>query len=248
MSRLAAGTMALPTTCGMAGAAEIRVLGTQSMMLVWDEIGATFESHSGHKVVMSQHIAASAKRMIDAGYRFDVAILSPAVIDQLIKEGKIVGESRADIMRVGIAVAVRAGQPRPDVASVEAFKAALLQASSIAYLKTGASGLYLSELMSRLGIADRLRAKTRLPEEDVVGPMVARGEAELGITAMSTLLATPGLDVIGPLPADIQNHVVFAGGISADTASPEAARSLLDFLTSRAAAPAIKAKGLQPGK
>jgi molybdate transport system substrate-binding protein len=237
----------LIATCTGSHAAEIRVLGTQSMVLVWNEIAASFESQTGHKVVMTPHIAAAAKKMIDAGERFDVAILSPGVIDQLIKENKVAAETRVDIMRVGIAVAVRAGQPKPDITSVEAFKAALLKAGSIAYLKTGVSGVYLSKLMQRLDIADQLKSKTKTPEEDIVGPMVARGEAELGITAMSTLLATPGLEVVGPIPAEIQNYVIFTGAISSASPAPEAGRALLNFLTSPAAVPAMRAKGLQPG-
>ena len=150
-------------------------------------------------------------------------------------------------MRVGIGVAVRTGQPRPDISSVEAFKAALLKANSIAYLKIGVSGVYLAGLMKRLGIADELKGKTRLPEEDIVGPMVARGEADLGITAISTLLATPGLDVVGLIPAEIQQYVIFTGGVSANSPAQDAGRELLKFLTSPAVVPAIRSKGLEPG-
>ena len=229
-----------------ADADEIRVLGTQSMMLVWSDVAAIFERQTGHKVVMTPHIAAAAKRLIDAGERFDVVVLSPAVVDELIREKKVVGASRVTIMRAPIGVAVRSGQPKPNIGSVAAFKSAVLNAKSIAYLKTGASGLYLSQLMTKLGIAEQLRARTKQPEEDIVGPMVARGEVELGITAISTLLATRGVDVVGPIPDEIQNFVVFTGGISATTPSLRAAQDLLRFLTSAAVDPAIRAKGLQP--
>ena len=227
--------------------AEIRVLGTQSMMLVWSEVASTFQQQTGHTVVMTPHIAAAAKRLIDAGERFDVVILSPTVIDALIREGKVDGTTRVDIMRAGIGVAVRAGEPKPDISSVAAFRSALLAARSIAYLKTGVSGVYLADLVARLGIADQLRGKTKLPEDDIVGPMVARGEAEIGITAISTLLATPGLSVVGPIPAEIQNYVIFTGGVSTSTASPAAAQALLKFLTSPTVMPAIRKKGLEPG-
>jgi molybdate transport system substrate-binding protein len=182
------------------------------MVLVWNEIAPKFEQQTGHTVSMTPHIAATAKKMIDAGERFDVAILTPAVIDQLIKENKLIANTRADIMRVGIGVAVRAGQGKPDISSVEAFKNTLLNAKSIAYLKTGVSGIYLSDLMKRLGIAEGLRSKTMLPEGDVVGPMVARGEVQMGITAMSTLRATPGLEIVGPLPPEIQSYVTLLEG------------------------------------
>jgi len=234
------------TIAADAAAAEIKVLGTQSMVLVWNEIAPKFEQQTGHTVSMTPHIAATAKRMIDAGERFDVAILTPAVIDQLIKESQLIANTRTDIMRVGIGVAVRAGQDKPDISSVEAFKNTLLNAKSIAYLKTGVSGIYLSELMKRLGIAEDLKSKTILPEGDVVGPMVARGEAQMGITAMSTLRATPGLEIVGPLPPEIQSYVTFTGGVSTSTTSPDAGRDLLQFLTSPAALPAMRAKGLEP--
>lgn len=226
---------------------EIRVLGTQSMALVWSEVSTIFQQQTGHRVVMTPHIAAAARRLIDAGERFDVVVLSPAVVDELIRENKVDGTTRVDIMRAEIGLAVRAGGPTPDISSVAAFTSTLLTAKSIAYLKTGASGVYLADLMTKLGIADQLRGKTKLPEDDIVGPMVARGEAEIGITAISTLLATPGLSVVGPIPAEIQHHVIFTGGVSTATPSPAAAQALLKFLTSPAVVPAIRKKGLQPG-
>lgn len=233
-------------TPSSATADDIRVLGTQSMTLVWSQVSAGFEQRTGHKVSMTPHIAAAAKRMIDAGEPFDVVVLSPAVVDELIREGKVVPASRVDIMKALIGVAVRAGTARPDVSTVDAFKTTLLQARTISYLRTGASGLYLSGLMGKLGIAEALRAKSKLPDEDIVGPMVARGEAELGITAISTLLATPGLDVVGPIPESIQNPVVFTGGVSSGTQVRQAAEQFLAFVTSSAVVPAIRAKGLEP--
>ena len=248
MNKLLLSTLACVVMATLpAQPADIRVLGTQSMMLVWSEVAAVFEQQTGHKVVMTPHIAVAAKRLIDAGERFDAVILSPAVVDELIREKKVDAATRVDIMRAGIGVAVRAGAPKPDISSVEAFKSALLNAQSIAYLKTGASGVYLADLTAKLGIADQLRSKSKLPEEDIVGPMVARGEAEIGITAISTLMATPGLSVVGPIPAEIQNYVIFTGGVSTTTPSPAAARALLRFLTSSAVMPAIRKKGLQPG-
>ena len=248
MNKLSLPTLAIICmTTSAAQPAEIKVLGTQSMVLVWSEVAPIFEQQTGHKVVMTPHIAIAAKRMIDAGERFDVVILSPAVVNELIRENKVDGTTRVDIMRAGIGVAVRAGEVKPDISSVAAFRSALLTAKSIAYLKTGVSGIYLAGLMAQLGIAEQLSGKTKLPEEDIVGPMVARGEAEIGITAISTLLATPGLSVVGPIPAEIQNYVIFTGGISTSTPSRAAAQSLLKFLTSPAVMPAIRRKGLQPG-
>jgi molybdate transport system substrate-binding protein len=230
-----------------ANVADIKVLGTQSIQLVWKEIGAKFEQTTGHKVVMTADIAAAAKRKIDGGETFDAAILTPAVIDQLIEEGKVVAGTRIDILRVGIGIAVRTGEPKPDIGSVEAFKRALLNARSIAYLKQGTSGLYLADLMKRLGIAEELKSKTILPDDDIVGPLVARGEAAVGLTALSTLRATPGVDVVGPLPPELQLYVKFTGAVSTATATPDAAGELLRFMTGPFAIPVIKSKGMEPG-
>jgi len=230
-----------------ASSAEIKVLGTQSIQIIWNEVGPAFERKTGHKVTLIPNLATATKKLIDAGEPFDVAIATPPVIDQLIKEGKIVAATRTDIVRQGIGVAVRAGAPRPDISTTDAVKRALLNAKSVAYLKTGATGQYMAALVKRLGIAEQLQSKTQLPATDIVGPMVARGEAELGIAGVATLLATPGVDVVGPLPADIQFYGVFTGGISASTASVGASQEFIRFLTGPTAVPVIKSKGMEPG-
>jgi molybdate transport system substrate-binding protein len=230
-----------------ANSADIKVLGTQSIQIIWNEIGPVFERNTGHKVTLIPNLATATKKLIDAGERFDVAIATPVVIDQLVKEGKIVAATLVDIVRQGIGVAVRAGAPKPDISTTEAMKRALLNAKSVAYLKTGATGQYMAALVKRLGVADQLQAKTLLPDTDIVGPMVAKGEAELGIAGVATLVATPGLDVVGPLPAEIQFYGVFAGGIGTNTVSADASRDFIKFLTGPTAIPVIKAKGMEPG-
>jgi molybdate transport system substrate-binding protein len=231
----------------VASAAEIKILATRSFELVIKEIGPEFEQATGHKLTISIGLAAPQKRKIDAGEAFDVAILTPRVIDHLIEEGKIVAGTRTDVLRVGTGVAVRKGAPKPDIGSVEAFKRALLDAKSIAYLKVGDSGVYLAGLLERLGIAADLKAKTKLPELDIVGDLVAKGEAEIGITAVSTLLATPGVEVVGPLPSEVQFYVVFTAGIGANAQASEAASELISFLKGPTAIPVIRAKGMEPG-
>lgn len=173
-----------------ASSAEIKVLGTQSIQIIWSEIGPAFERNTGHIVTLIPNLATKTKKLIDAGEPFDVAIATPIVIDQLIKEGKIVAATRTDIVRQGIGVAVRAGTPKPDISTTEAVKRALLNAKSVAYLKTGATGQYMAGLVKRLGIAEQLQSRTLLPETDIVGPMVAKGEAELGVAGVATLIAT----------------------------------------------------------
>lgn len=231
----------------LASSAEIKVLGTQSIQIIWNELGPVFERSTGHKVALIPNLAPETKKLIDSGESFDVAIATPVVIDQLIKEGKLVAATRTDIVRQGIGVAVRAGAPKPDISTSDAVKRALLSAKSLAYLKTGATGLYIAQLVKRLGIAEQLQSKTLLPETDIVGPMVAKGEAELGVTGVATLIATPGVEVVGPLPPEIQFYGVFTGAIGARTTSADASREFIKFLTGPTAVPVIKAKGMEPG-
>jgi molybdate transport system substrate-binding protein len=154
--------------------------------------------------------------------------------------------SRVDLVRSSIGIAVRAGAPRPDVSSVEALTRTLLGATSIAY-SSSASGVYLStELFQRLGIADQIKAKSRRIESEPVGVVVARGDAEIGFQQMSELLPVRGIDIIGPLPPGAQRVTVFAAGVAAAAKVPDAARALIAFLASPAAAAAIRKSGLEP--
>jgi molybdate transport system substrate-binding protein len=232
-----------------AEAAEIKVFALQSPQIVINEVGADFERSTGHKVTQllrRTDMPPEAKRRIDAGETFDVAFVLPPMMDQLIKEGKIVAATRTHFLRIGIGVAVRAGASKPDILSVEAFKRALLNAKSIAYLEGGTSGPYLASLVERLGIAAELLPKTKRPETDIVGDLVARGEAEIGVTAISTLMATRGVEVVGPLPPEIQSYVLFEAGLSANSIEPDAGRDLIKFLTGPAAVRVMKSKGMEP--
>lgn len=228
-------------------AADIRIIATRSTEIVLSEVGPVFETQTGHKLVLSVGLAAPQLRRIHSGESFDVAILTPAVIDSLIRDNRVFPESRTDILRVGTAIAVRKGTARPDISSVEALRTTLLNAKSIAYLRIGLSGIWLAGLMEHLGISAEVKAKTRLPELDVVGDLVANGEAELGITAASTLLATPGIEIVGPLPPEVQFYNVFTAGINSQTSSLEPARQLINFLKGPLAAAVIRAKGMEPG-
>jgi molybdate transport system substrate-binding protein len=232
----------------VANSAEIKVLGTQSIQIIWNEVGPVFERSTGHRVMLIQNLSIATKKLIDSGESFDVAIAIPIVIDQLIKEGKIVRATRTDIVRQGTGVAVRAGASKPDISTTEAFKRALLNAKSVAYLKPDTGpGQYMAELVKRLGITEQLQSKTLLPETDIVGPMVAKGEVELGITGIATLIATPGINVVGPLPAEIQFYNVFTGGISTSTSHTDASQEFIKFLSGPTAVPVIKSKGMEPG-
>jgi molybdate transport system substrate-binding protein len=167
-------------------------------------------------------------------------------VDDLIKQGKVVPGSRVDLVRSAIGIAVRAGAPKPDIGSVEALKRTLLAAKSIAY-SDSASGVYLShEMFQRLGIADQIMGKCQRIANEPVAAVVARGDAEIGFQQISELLPVPGIDYLGPLPPELQKVTVFSAGVAAGTKNPDAARALIKFLASPAAARAITDSGLEP--
>ena len=149
-------------------------------------------------------------------------------------------------MRVPIGVAVRAGAPKPDIGSVEAFKRTLLGAQSIAHLKAGTGGRFLERLFESFGIAEELRLKTKRTETDTVGELVAQGEAEIGVTAIATLIATPGIEIVGPLPPEIGCYVAFEGAVSTTAVAADIAKDLIRFVTGPGAAATIRSKGMEP--
>jgi molybdate transport system substrate-binding protein len=176
----------------------------------------------------------------------DVLILARAALDELIGEGKVVAASRVDLARSSIGVAVRRGAPKPDISSVEALRRTLLQANSIAY-SAQVSGVYLStELFPRLGIADEVMRKSRRVEVGRVGTVIARGEAEIGFQQISELLEVPGIDYVGPLPAEVQRVTIFSAGVAVGAKSPDAARTLIEFFGSPGALETMTKSGLDP--
>jgi len=230
-------------------AAEIKVLAMQSAQIVMRDLAGDFEHRTGQKVVQlsrTTELPAAIKARIDAGESFDAACLTTSVLDQLIKEGRLVAGTRTNFLRVPIGVAVRSGAPKPDISSVEAFKRTLLKAKSIAYLKGGSSGPYLEALFNSWEIGPELQKKAKRPDTDIVGELVARGDAEIGVTAISTMKATKGVDVLGPIPSAIQSPVLVACAVGTRATAPDAARKLIKFLSGPAAIPVIKAKGMQP--
>jgi molybdate transport system substrate-binding protein len=180
------------------------------------------------------------------GEPVDVVIMVGYALDDLIKQGKVIPDSRVDLARSRIGVAVRAGAPRPDISSVAGLTQALLEAKSIAY-SDSASGVYVStQLFQRLGIADQVSSKSREIKSERVGNIIARGEAEIGFQQVSELLPIPGIEFLGPIPDDVQKVTMFSAGIAATTQHLESARSLVRFLASPDATAAIKASGLEP--
>ncbi len=227
---------------------EVRVLALQSPQIIINALAADFEARCGYKIrhlLGHADMPIHARQKIDVGEVFDAAFVVPAFLDQLIKEGKLVAATRKNFLRVPIGVAVRAGAPKPDISSVEAFKRAVLNARSIVYLKAGISGPHLDALFERFGMTAQVQPKARRPESDTCGEMVARGEAEIAVTAIATLMATPGLDVVGKIPREIQAYVSFVGAVSSNAAEPETAKQLIAFLTGPKAVPVIQSKGME---
>ena len=227
----------------VACAAEIKVLsGTGAKGAVTD-LGRRFEAATGHKLVMEFGGFVALKRKIDAGEAFDVVLLSPALIDDLARAGKVAADTRATFGRTGVGVAVRKGAPKPDIGSVDAFKRTMLDAKSVAYSKAGISGKVFLAAIERLGItADmkpRIKAVTR-PEEAVIA-----GEAEIGVTGIGAILAAPGAELVGGFPPELQSYVVYTAGAGAASQELEAANELIQFLTAPAAAAVKKANGLE---
>jgi len=186
-------------------------------------------------------------RRIESGEAFDLAVLVNFQTDEMIKQGKLIGDTRADLMKAGIGVAVKRGAPAPDIRTVESFKRTLLAAKSITYLKEGASTIHLDRLFGQMGIADALREKTVKPATESVSEMVADGSVELGIIVIPNILSVPGAQLVGPIPKEVQSYIMFTAAVGANSPNKQAARDLITFLRSPVAIPAIKAKGMIPG-
>ena len=247
----AAGQSVQPTKIRVRGVelhyiAAIKVMTTRAIATVLDKTGAEFERTTGHKLNVTTDIAIRMVRQIQSGESFDVLVASPEQIDTLIKEGKIIAATRTNLARSGIGVEVRAGAPKPDISSVEALKRALLNAKSIAYLKEGQSGIYLAALIARLGLTETLKSKVVRPDSDTVSELVAKGEVELGLVVITQILTTHGVELVGPLPQELQSYIVFAAGVSTNSRAPAAAKDLIKFLTSPRVIRVMRRQGMEP--
>jgi len=226
--------------------ATIRLLTSNSVRGVLDEVLPRFERASGHQVSASFDPAKIMLRRIRGGDTGDLALFAEPAIDELVQEGRLVAGSRRVLARCGVGVAVRAGAPKPDIGSVEAFKRALLDARSIAHTLEGASGMHFAGIVERLGIAAQVKAKARTQGGGLIAEIVARGDAELAIQQIPELMAVPGIEVVGPLPAEIQATTVSAAAIFTNAAQPQAAQELIDFLASPETGKVYRAKGHDP--
>jgi len=256
--RMLAATLALVAgvLAAEVSAAELKVVSAGAMRAVLQELAPAFETASGHKLKVEYATAGVIEQKVAADDDIDVAIVTKPRVDRLVREAKIVGGSTTTLASAQIGLAVKKGAAKPDITSVDAFKRTLLNAKSVAYADpaSGAtSGAYLAQVVEKLGISTELKPKTRLVAAGAaqgprVGDAVARGEAEIGIQPISELVEVEGIDVVGPLPSELQSpDLVYVAGAPYMSMQPIAAKALIDFLADPKAAAVYRAKGLQPG-
>jgi molybdate transport system substrate-binding protein len=242
---------------GAVSAAEVRVMISAGFYGVYSELGPAFERSTGHKLVTTRGPSmGDSPEAIPArlarGEAADVVICDGDASDKLAQRGLVRGDSKVELAKSQIGMVVREGAPKPDISTVEAFRKTLLAAKSIAYSDSG-SGTYLStKLFAQMGIADQIAGKSRKirgpPSGEPVAAVVARGESEIGFQQVSELIHVPGITYVGTIPAELQPGFSFAGSVTAKAQSPEAAASLLQFLSSPEAAPVITKAGLAPAR
>lgn len=248
---LALGITGALLLAGSAGAAEVRVMISGGLSTAYKEVVPEFERSTGNKVLTAYGpsmgtTANAVPNRLERGEPADVLIMVGYALGDLIKRGKVIADSRVDLAKSPIGIAVKSGTPKPDISSADAVKRTLLAAKSIAY-SDSASGVYIStEMFQRLGIADAMKDKARQIPAEPVARVVARGDAEIGFQQISELLPVPGIEVVGQLPPGLQKITVFSAGIATAAREPEAGKALIKFLASPAASAAIVKSGIEP--
>ena len=227
----------------MSDVSEIRVMLSAAFKEAHLELVPQFERATGHRVISLWVPSVQMMSRLKGGEGVDLVIMSARSLDELVQAGVV--SSCTDIATCGVGVAVRAGARRPDISSGEALKRAVLEAKSIVY-STGPSGVYLVKLFERMRIADAIRSKVKQVQGEPAGAPVARGEAEIGFQQICELLPVPGIDLVGPLPPDVQEITTFAAGIHTRARAGDAAKALVEFFRRPESAPVIRAKGMEP--
>ncbi|MDO9480638.1 MAG: substrate-binding domain-containing protein [Hydrogenophaga sp.] len=228
------------------GSTPIRGISSMATRQLLAELVTAFEQRSGMAAAIESVGGVDAAQRVRAGEAFDVVVLASDALHKLVAAGQVVAGSVVDLVHSGVAVAVKAGAPQPDIASEDAVRQAVLAARTISY-STGPSGVALAALFERWGIADAVRERiVQAPPGVPVGTLVARGEVELGFQQLSELLHVQGIAVLGPLPPEIQITTTFSAGVCANAAQPEAARALIAFMASSEAADAKRRQGMDP--
>ena len=228
-------------------AVELKVIAGGSMMVSLSALTPEFEKATGHKLSTHFDSTPNIIARVTSGTPFDVVVVPVDVFRDDGAKARIAPGPTTDIARVGYGVIVRAGTPKPDISTPDAFKSALLAAPSVAFLPASAAGAYVTKVFERLGIAEEMKAKTRIQTAPAqIAPAVAKGDAELGVFLTNVLIA-PGVELVGSFPGDLQQELVFTSAIAADTKEADAARALIDYLKTPAAVAVIKAAGMTPG-
>ena len=227
-------------------ASKITGISSMATRQVLADLAAAFEQRSGRQVTIESVGGVDAARRVQAGEPVDVVVLASDALDKLLAAGHVVAGSKVDLVRSGVAVAVRAGVAHPDIGSEDAVRNAVLAARSVGY-STGPSGVQLAGLFERWGIAEAIRERIVVAPPGVpVGTLVARGEVELGFQQLSELMHLPGIDVLGALPPPIRIVTTFSAGLCTRSTQPDAVREMLDFMTSAQAADAKRRHGMEP--
>ena len=243
-------TLLLASHASIASAAEIKALITIAMQSVFEELGPQFEKASGHKLVMSFALSNVMAKRIQEDEAADYVVSTRGGVDGLVKSGKILPASDISLVRSSIGIAVRKGAPKPDIATTDALKRTLLAAKSISYTNPaagGPSGVHFAKVLERLGIAEEMKAKTKFPPAGgFTAQLLASGEVEMAVQQIGELVSTSGVELVGPLPGDLQNVTVYTAAIPITAKEPGAAKDLIKFLQSPESIAVMKAKGLDP--
>jgi molybdate transport system substrate-binding protein len=250
LMRVAAAVGGLIVSATVGHAAEVKVYTSVALTTVLNEVSPIFEQKTGHKLVIDFNLAAVQKKRLLDGDRADVIVLTRSMMEDLAKENKLAPGNLVNVAGTPVALAARAGVPKPDISTVEAFKQTLLSARSISYAdpaKGGLSGVVAGKAIERLGIAEQMKAKTTLVPGAEAPDLVAKGEVEFGIAQASEIVPVAGVQLVGPLPGELGSMSLFTGGVGAGTASADAAKALIEFLSGKDAAPHFKSKGFQTG-
>lgn len=245
---VAAGLAIGATAGGTAHAADITVLATPGIKEAYVELAPQFEKANQHKITTTWAGTADVMKRMKAGEVFDAVILASDSLEDLIDTSKVMAGSRSDLARSLVAVAVRNGVPKPDISTAEAVKRALAAAKSVV-ISSGPSGVYLNTLFDKLGVMAELKPKLKVtPPGVAVGGVLAKGEGDLGFQQVSELVNYPGIQYVGPLPADIQKVTIFSGGVPTASREPDVARAFLQFLAAPEHQALLKKHGLDLGQ
>ncbi len=227
-------------------ATELKLLSAVAVRPAILDLLPAIERVTGRRIAVSFGLNPAVKMRIESGEPFDVAIINGEMLDDLIRQGKIAFGSQRAFGRVGLGVAIRAGAPKPDLSSVEALKHALVSAKSLAYAGEGSSGAHFNALLARLGIQEEVGPKLRSVGGGETGQVVARGEAELGVVPVTTILAAaPGAELAGMFPTELQSYIDFAVGLSAAASDVDGGNALMNFLTGPESDELLQSKGVE---